>query len=142
VAGGSEFWTVLTAAAVGAVLGAALVMRWIILRERRLSAAGRGERPAAFDRVECLLSFRLADGRSTGETRRALRLTGGDEDEGPRPSLYDAARPARTLFVSEFSAPLRVDDGGRWRYGRAWPGVRMALVLLALIVPALGWFLV
>jgi hypothetical protein len=127
----------------GLLLGTFLVMRWIIRKERQRQAAESPDaRPPAFDQVECTLSFWLADGESTGQTQRTLRLTGDEEDEQPRPLLYDPTRPARTLLVSEIGLPLQIDDEGQWLYAGAWPVLRLALMVLALGVPVVAWFLV
>jgi hypothetical protein len=126
----------------GELLGTVLLMRWFIRKERqRLSPETAKARPAAFNQVECTLNFWLADGQSTGQTQRTLSLTGDDEDEEPRALLYDSSRPARTLFVSEFDLPLQVDEEGQWSYAGAWPVFRLVLIVLALSVPIIGWFL-
>jgi hypothetical protein len=133
----------LAAGGVGALLGTSLLMFWLVRKQRqRLSPEAAMARPAAFNRVECTLSFYLADGESTGQTKRTLSLTGDDADEQPRPLLYDPKKPARTLLLDEIGLPLQVGDTGQWLYAAAWPVSRLALVLLALSVPVVAWFVI
>jgi hypothetical protein len=133
----------LTVGGVGVVLGAFLLMRLIIRKERqRFAPENANARPAEFNRVECTLTFWLTDGVNSGQTNRTLSLKGDEEDEQPRPLLYDPRKPSRTLFVSEFGLPLQIDDEGRWLNTRSWPILRLALVVLALGVAVAGWFLI
>jgi hypothetical protein len=134
----------LIAGGAGWLLGTALVLRWMIRKHpERLSDEHLQERPAQFDRVDCLLTFYLEDGESVGETKRALRLEGDEQDEEtPHPLLYDPKKPSRTLLLREVSVPVTVGDDGQWRYARGWPFVRLALVALALPLPAVAWFFI
>ncbi len=140
---GKIFPVALSLGIAGELLGTFLAMRWIIRKERqRLSPEADNARPSAFNLVECTLSFRLANGKSTRRTQRTLRLTGDHEDEQPHPLLYDPRRPERTLLVSEIGLPLQVNDQGQICYAASWPVWRLALVVLALSVPIAGWFFV
>ncbi len=144
VGNGREVAPVLIAGGVGWLLGAGLLLRWMVRKQRERIADERlRERPAQFDRVDCLLTFWLDDGASAGETQRTLRLEGSEADEEtPHPLLYDPGKPSRTLLLRELSVPLAVGEDGQWRYARGWPVVRLALIALALPLPAAAWFLV
>src|SRR5262249_24292311 len=133
---GRDVPLVLACAGVGFALGTFLLIRWVLRRHARTTV---DQRPAAFNRVECLLGFWLADGESTGQTNGALASADGPEDEEPRPLLSEPRKPGLTLLRAELSVPLQVDEEGQWHYPRGWPVVRLALVLLALPLPVVGW---
>lgn len=128
-------------AALGLVIGTTIALRWMMKKERRRqSADAANERPAAFDQVECKLTFWLADGESVGETKRTLKLLGTEEDEVPRPLLYDPNKPSRALFVTEFTSPAEIDEDGNWQSSKPMPVVRLVLVNLALLAPVAAWW--
>lgn len=130
-------------AGLGWLLGGILTFRWMRRKhQEQIADENLDARPAAFDRVECLIRFYLEDGESVGEIRRTMALSGDEADEEARPLLYDPEKPSRALLVSELTLPLALDEEGQWHWEGGWPMVRGALVLVALVVAVIGYFLV